>query len=106
VLGVLVQVLPGFVDDLMQVHEVGIWRQFVQQGSFVGFFGHLDTRWVLVAGRARGMELAELMKKQATRYMAQQAESRNRNKAFGEGRGGEARGRDIKPHCMSGQPGR
>jgi hypothetical protein len=52
------------------------------------------------------MELAELMKKQATRYMAQQAESRNRNKAFGEGRGGEARGRDIKPHCMSGQPGR
>jgi hypothetical protein len=38
--------------------------------------------------------------------MAPKAESRNRNKAFHEGIMAKSGGRDIKPHCMYGQPGR
>ena len=52
--GVLVQILPRLVDDLMQVHEVGAGRQIRQSGCFVGFFAaHRDTRRSL---RPSGLE--------------------------------------------------
>ena len=76
--GVLVEILPGFVDDLVQVHEVRAGRQLRQCGGFVAFFaGHLLTcRSLRPAGRQGLAPCA--CKDGPARYRAAQSESRNR----------------------------
>ena len=81
--GVLVEVLPRLVDDLVQVHEVGAGRQLRQSGCFVEFFAaHRDTRRSL---RPSGLEEGEPCgcKGEPPRYRAVGGESRNQ--LFGGG---------------------